>query len=94
MSFTSTTAAKAGAKSSRKGKPNNLSKESREKISLIVKGNFPKFKKELKKLEGKDYCEVMLKLMEYHVPKLNKTEITTDEETFTPVIINLPNGKE
>lgn len=93
MPFTSKTAAKAGAISSRKGKPNNLSKESREKISLIVKSNFPKFKKELKKLEGKDYCEVMLKLMEYHMPKLNRTEITSEDVNFTPIIINLKNGE-
>ena len=93
MAFTKETAAKAGKKSSRKGKPNNLSKESREKISLIVKQNFPKLKRELKKLDGKDYCDVVLKLMEYHVPKLNKTEIVADEEIFRPVTINLPNGK-
>ncbi|SHG34861.1 hypothetical protein SAMN05444483_10991 [Salegentibacter echinorum] len=79
MAFTKETAAKAGRKSSRKGKPNNMSKESREKISLIVQRNFPKLKRELKSLSGKDYCDVMLKLMEYHVPKLNKTEIVEED---------------
>ena len=93
MPFTPQTAAKAGLKSSRKGKPNNLTKESREAISLIVKKSFPKFKKELKKLEGKEYCDVVLKLMEYHVPKLNRTEITTEEGAFTPIIIALQNEK-
>ncbi len=93
MAFTPETAAKAGSLSSRKGKPNNLTKESREAVSLIVKRQFPKFKRELKKLEGKDYCDVMLKLMEYHMPKLNRTEISTEDPLFTPIIINLKNGE-
>lgn len=80
MPFTSKTAAAAGRKSSRKGKPNALTQESREKVSLIVEKNFPKLSRELKKLKGKEYCEIMLKLMEYHVPKLNRTEIISDDE--------------
>lgn len=86
MAFNSETAANAGKLSSRKGKPNFLTKESREIVSLIAQNNFEKFETELKKLEGKDYCMVYLRLMEYHLPKLNRTEIT--DNTTAPIIIN------
>ena len=92
MAFTPETAAKAGSLSSRKGKPNNLTKESREVISSLVNGNFSKFEEELKTLKGKDYCDVMLKLMEYHVPKLNRTELIGDPNDYPTVVINLGEG--
>ena len=92
MPFTPETASKAGSISSRQGKPNNLTKESREAISTLISGNFPKFETELNSLTGKDYCDVMLKLMEYHIPKLNRTEITGEGSEIRPVIINLGSG--
>lgn len=92
MPFTTETASQAGSLSSRKGKPNNLTRESREVISSLVNGNFSKFETELNSLTGKDYCEVMLKLLEYHIPKLNRTEIQSNEEAFKPIIINLGRG--
>jgi len=92
MAFTPETASQAGSLSSRKGKPNNLTKESREVVSSLINGNFPKFEKELKSLTGKDYCDVMMKLLEYHIPKLNRTEIQANDRAFNPVIINLGSG--
>ena len=78
--FTSETAAEAGKRSSREGVPNAHTSESRETVKMIIEGNWKKLKEELEKLEGKDYVNSVIKLLEFHLPKLNKVEVKDDLE--------------
>jgi len=74
MAFTKKTASKAGKKSSRKGKPNKVNQELRERIKLLLEENFEQFEKDLKSLQPKERVQATLKLFEFTVPKLQRID--------------------
>lgn len=76
MAFTPETAAKAGSKSSRKGTPNVKSKALRDRVSTFLDDSWDDFLKDIQKLSPKERVDTMVKLMEYALPKLNRTEIS------------------
>lgn len=45
---------------------------------VIIDGGIEKFQKELKQLDGKDYINAYLQLLEYVKPKLSRAEIKAD----------------
>lgn len=48
----------------------------------ILTGGGDKFKEELNKLEGKDYVQAYLALLEYAMPKMARIEHTGDADSF------------
>ncbi len=48
----------------------------------ILTGNGQRFKEEMAKLQGKDFINAYLALMEYSMPKMARVEHTGDGESF------------
>lgn len=78
MKFDSKTGRAAGKRSSRKGIPNGSTGEMKSFYAALITGQQSKIEKELQKLEGKDYLNVILKLSEYVVPKQRQVEQIVD----------------
>ncbi len=78
MAFNKETAKNAGEKSSRKGTPNKQTKEIRDAYRLLIEANLDNMVNWIEKI-SKDNpekaIEILIKLSEYVVPKLNRTEI-------------------
>ena len=70
----------------------------REFIAKLLEENQPKFLKELKKLEGKQYVDTILQLLEFNIPKLARVEQVGDGtgNTYNIMITNgaTGNGKD
>lgn len=64
---------------SREGIKNKRTIEWETFSSYCLEGGLQRFKEELATLEGKDYVEAFLKLLEFHKPKLARTELKTDD---------------
>ncbi len=83
MGFTKESAAAAGKKSSRNGRPNKKTEALRGRIEALLEEHWETVLTDIKKLSRKERIDTMIKLMEYALPKLNRTEIkniTTVEE--------------
>ena len=63
-----------------KGTPNTITKIQREFVQTLLDNQSTKIEIELNKLDGKDYLSVVLNLMEYCIPKLNRTETVNIED--------------
>ncbi|MBT3385986.1 MAG: hypothetical protein HN778_05165 [Prolixibacteraceae bacterium] len=72
----------------KRGVPNKTTKELRDIIHVIIESNFSKIKvnRDLKKLSPKQRLDMMLRLMEFVVPKLRveefKNEIVTVQNHY------------
>jgi hypothetical protein len=56
----------------------------------LLNGGLVRFQEELDKLKGKDYTNTVIALLEYHKPKLARTEITGNEgEELIPKTITI-----
>jgi hypothetical protein len=62
------------------GTPNKVTKMQREFIQSLLDDQQPKIKTELQKLTGKDYITAVTCLLEFALPKLNRTELTADPD--------------
>lgn len=74
-----TTGKKFGGRS--KGTPNKETTTIRHYISAITEGGRDKFEEELNKLEGKEYVNSFIQLLDYSLPKLQRIEYTDDSDT-------------
>ncbi|MEL7271551.1 MAG: hypothetical protein AAGL34_18400 [Bacteroidota bacterium] len=74
MPFTKETAADAGAKSTRKGVPNKTTDNLRKKIEEILDDNWERLGEDIDSLSPKERVDTIVKLLEYALPKLNRTE--------------------
>ncbi len=72
-----------------KGTPNKITTSHRELIQTILGKEIEagKIEKELSKLEGKDYLDIVLKLAGFVVPKLNSVTFQ-DKAQNEPIIID------
>lgn len=61
----------------KKGTPNKVTQLQREFIQSLLESQQDKIKSELNSLTGKDYLSVIAGLMEYALPKLQRTELTS-----------------
>ena len=77
-----TTGKKFGGR--KKGTPNKANQQLREWIGHLIDGNRDLVEKDLKKLSPKDRMDAIIRLLEYKLPRLNRTEIkeTTSVEDF------------
>ena len=71
----------------KKGSVNKVTKEARELISEAV--NMDIFRRRLAAIKSDaEYCKIVLKLMEFVLPKMKSIEVTGDKDK--PLIIELP----
>lgn len=78
-----------------KGTPNKFTKFQREFVHNLLDMQLDKIEIELNRLSGKPYLDAIFTLIEYTIPKLNKTEIhNTTESKNDKVYMKLPNGTE
>lgn len=66
-----------------RGTPNKSTAQAREAIALLVDGNLPKLQGWLDRIAADDpkaAMDAFVRLLEYHVPKLARTELATDTE--------------
>ena len=63
-----------------KGTPNVTTKIQREFIQSLLDNQTNKIEIELNKLDGKEYLSVILNLLEYSIPKLNRTGTVNVED--------------
>lgn len=61
-----------------KGTPNKITTEIREFYKELIENNLEQIKADLKELTPKERIEVLIKLSEYVIPKLNKVESNVD----------------
>lgn len=81
MKFTKETASKLGKKSSRKGVPNKNTLEIREAFRQLLEAQSPKLTKWIEAVADEDPAkaiDLLLKMSEYILPKLQRTEIQTE----------------
>ena len=64
------------------GSENKETKLLRERLSMLIEDQYPRFIKEINKLEGQQYVTAIKDLLEYTTPKLNRTDLTNDGEKF------------
>jgi len=64
-----------------KGAKNKTSKELRERLNVFLSDEWGQIKEDFKELTAKERIDIFIKLMEYSVPKLNRTEIKDDEKS-------------
>lgn len=66
-----------------KGKPNKITADLRTRINDFLNENWDTLQKDFEKLEPKDRLQFYEKLLQYGLPKLQSTEITTELERLT-----------
>jgi hypothetical protein len=64
----------------RKGSKNIATGELREFINGFINDNTDNIQNDFEALEPKERIDTLIKLMEYSLPKLNRTELSTDSE--------------
>ncbi|MDF0706609.1 hypothetical protein [Flagellimonas okinawensis] len=76
-----TTGKKFGGR--RKGTPNKKTEALRARVENLIDDNWDKIQNDLKELSGKERVDTIVKLLEYSLPKLSRTEfqeVSTVEE--------------
>jgi len=70
------------------GTPNTITKDIRERIEKIIDIHFNEktFEKDLKQLDPEKRLTIMIKLLEFTLPKLQATKLESD--SYTQVSIN------
>ncbi len=85
MAFNAQTAAKAGSKSSRLGRPNKKTEALRGQIETLLEEQWEVVLEDIKALTPKERIDTIIKLLEYAMPKLNRTQVertTSVEDLF------------
>lgn len=73
-----------------KGTPNRITGELREAIKQFLDDNFPQVQRNFQELDPKEQIDIYLKMLEFGIPKLNKTTFQeeADDERFEVEIVN------
>lgn len=76
---------KSGNPSGRKaGTPNTLTGDLRKQIQAIVEGQITQILADLQALEPKDRVNALVKLLDFVLPRLQRTETVVDFSKLTP----------
>lgn len=80
----------------KKGIPNKKKKSDQWDYfsNYCIKGGLIRFRKELNKLKGKQYVDAFLTLLEYHKPKLQRSELIGADKMKLQVEWVIPNKQE
>jgi hypothetical protein len=70
----------------KRGTPNKVTKLQREFIQKLMHEQRSKIKMKLEKLQGKECLTAIMSLMEFVIPKLNRSEINSNEITTIRVM--------
>lgn len=70
-----------------KGTPNKKTAQWETFSEYCLNGGLERFERELNTLEGKDYVNAFITLLEFHKPKLQRTTLVGDETQ--PIILNI-----
>lgn len=76
--FDSNSARKAGKKSSRAGVPNKANAALRERVHALIDDNYQQVVRDIKSLKPRERVDAWLKLLEYALPKLQRSEMSID----------------
>jgi hypothetical protein len=57
------------------GVPNKITTNLKDRVNLLIENNFDKLQTDLDTIEPKDRLSIMLKLIEYVLPKQKETKI-------------------
>lgn len=57
------------------GVPNKITANLKDRVNLLIENNFDKLQLDLDNIDPKDRLSIMLKLMEYVLPKQKETKI-------------------
>ena len=68
----------------RKGTPNAVSLTLREQVQNLLEGRLEQISIDLEALEAKDRVNAWIKLLDFAVPKLQRTETIIDLANLTP----------
>ena len=74
-----------------RGVPNKITKDVRAAVALIAEGNIEKVNEWLERGARKDplgAARVFAQLLEYHIPKLSRTELSTGSDTLRIEIVD------
>lgn len=71
-----------------KGSANKTTTELREFVNEFINDNRESLQSDFDALEPKERIDTMIKLMEYALPKLNRTELATDTGEENVVVIS------
>lgn len=83
----------AGNKGKPKGAKNRSTKELRNFITNFINDNLETIQDDFTALEPKERIDTFIKLMEYALPKLNRTELSAPiEAEEKTIVINLGTG--
>jgi|AntRauTorckE5430_2_1112549.scaffolds.fasta_scaffold14378_3 hypothetical protein len=69
-----------GAGGRPKGAKNKVSEQLRERLEILLSDEWQQIKEDFKELTPKERIEAYIKLMEYSIPKLNRTELKADDK--------------
>lgn len=94
--FTKEIAREHGKKTSRKGIPNKSTEALRSKIDLLINNQWDQFLNDFKELSAKERVDCITRLLEYSIPKMQRTEVMAevDNENFRPVVLHLTTWNE
>lgn len=69
-----------------KGTPNKKTEALRANVNMLIDDNWETIQQDITSLSSKDRVDTIIKLLEYSLPKLNRTEITKNIslDTMTP----------
>lgn len=81
MAFNQDTARQAGRKSSRRGVQNRATSDLRQAVADLLERNATAIVKDLEALEPKDRVNAWIRLLEFSLPKLNRTEAEISADT-------------
>lgn len=74
MGFNKDTARQAGSISSRKGRPNRATNDLRQVVTDLLEGNAEAIARDIQALEPAARVNAWVKLLEFALPKLNRTQ--------------------
>lgn len=85
-----TTGKKFGGR--KKGTPNKTTEEIRERFQLLISDNLEKLKEDLDALDPDKRLKYVIELSKFVIPTLKATELSSSDENFRPIMINLGSG--
>lgn len=82
---------------SRKGRPNKATADVRACVALVAQNLSPEVEDWIRKGAKKQplkAAQVLGQLLEYHIPKLARTEVTGKDGKDLAVVVTLPDGSD